>query len=106
MDFALTQEHELIREMAYKFGQNEVLPGLADRDREHRTDASLLEKMSEGGIMGISIPAKYGGSDTDYISLGIVCEELERIRCALHGFAPRPKLQIRSLARRDCGTTA
>jgi len=78
MDFALTQEHELIREMAYKFGQNEVLPGLAERDREHRSDAQMLEKMSEGGIMGISIPAMYGGSDTDYISLGIVCEELER----------------------------
>lgn len=78
MDFALTQEHELIREMAYKFGQNEVLPGLAERDREHRSDSEMLEKMSEGGIMGISIPAKYGGSDTDYISLGIVCEELER----------------------------
>lgn len=78
MDFALTQEHELIREMAYKFGQNEVLPGLAERDREHRSDASMLEKMAEGGVMGISIPAKYGGSDTDYISLGIVCEELER----------------------------
>ncbi len=78
MDFALTQEHELIREMAYKFGQNEVLPGLAERDREHRSDAEMLEKMSAGGMMGISIPTKYGGSNTDYISLGIVCEELER----------------------------
>ncbi|MEI7985593.1 MAG: acyl-CoA dehydrogenase family protein [Armatimonadota bacterium] len=78
MDFALTQEHELIREMAYKFGQNEVLPGLAERDREHRSDSEMLEKMSASGIMGISIPAKYGGMDTDYISLGIVCEELER----------------------------
>ena len=78
MDFALTQEHELIREMAFKFGQNEVLPGLAERDREHRSDAEMLEKMAAGGIMGISIPAFYGGSDTDYISLGIVCEELER----------------------------
>lgn len=78
MDFALTQEHELIREMAYKFGQNEVLPGLAERDRDHRSDAQMLEKMAEAGIMGVSLPAKYGGSDTDYISLGIVCEELER----------------------------
>ena len=78
MDFALTQEHELIREMAYKFGQNEVLPGLAERDREHRSDSEMLEKMSASGLMGISIPAKYGGMDTDYISLGIVCEELER----------------------------
>ncbi len=78
MDFALTQEHELIREMAYKFGQNEVLPGLAERDREHVSDASMLEKMAQGGILGMSIPEKYSGSNTDYISLGIVCEELER----------------------------
>jgi len=78
MDFALTQEHELIREMAYKFGQNEVLPGLAERDREHVSDATMLEKMAEAGILGMSIPEKYNGSNTDYISLGIVCEELER----------------------------
>ena len=38
----------------------------------------MLEKMGEAGLLGVSIPAKYGGSDTDYISLGIVCEELER----------------------------
>lgn len=78
MDFALTQEHELIREMAYKVGQNEILPGLAERDREHRSDSEMLEKMSAAGVLGMSIPAKYGGADTDYISLGIVCEELER----------------------------
>lgn len=78
MDFALTQEHELIREMAYKFGQNEVLPGLRERDREHRSDRTMLHKMAEAGILGLSIPAKYGGSDTDYISLGVACEELER----------------------------
>ncbi|MCE9559332.1 MAG: acyl-CoA dehydrogenase family protein [Armatimonadetes bacterium] len=78
MDFALTQEHELIREMAYKVGQNEILPGLAERDREHRSDSEMLEKMAAAGVLGMSIPAKYGGADTDYISLGIVCEELER----------------------------
>ncbi|MBL8048418.1 MAG: acyl-CoA dehydrogenase family protein [Chthonomonas sp.] len=78
MDFALTQEHELVREMAYKFGQNEILPGLAERDRNHVSDATMLETMARGGILGTSIPAKYGGTDTDYISLGIVCDELER----------------------------
>lgn len=78
MDFALTVEHELIREMAYKFGQQEVLPGLAERDREARSDRTMLDKMAEKGILGISIPDQYGGSGTDYISLGIACEELER----------------------------
>ena len=78
MDFALTQEHDLIRESTYKFGQNEILPGLRERDREAKSDREMLERMGKAGLMGISIPAKYGGSDTDYISLGIACEELER----------------------------
>jgi len=78
MDFALTSEHELIREMAYKFGQAEVVPGLAERDREAKSDRLMLDKMAEAGVLGLGIPAKYGGSGTDYISLGIACEELER----------------------------
>jgi len=78
MDFSLSPEHELIRESAYKFGQQEILPDLRERDREARSDRKALEKMAEAGLTGISIPAKYGGSDTDYISLGIVCEEVER----------------------------
>mgnify|MGYP000873049595 CR=1 FL=1 len=78
MDFALTAEHDLIRESAYKFGQSEILPGLRERDREAKSDRETLTKMGKAGMLGVSIPAKYGGSDTDYISLGIVCEELER----------------------------
>jgi alkylation response protein AidB-like acyl-CoA dehydrogenase len=78
MDFSLSVEHEQIRESAYKFGQNAILPGLAERDRNHESDPDVLRKMGEAGWLGVSIPAKYGGMDTDYISLGIVCEELER----------------------------
>src|SRR5688572_4809295 len=78
MDFSLSPEHELLREAAHKFGQSEIVPGIRERDREARSDRKSLEKMAAAGMMGVSIPAKYGGSDTDYISLGIVCEELER----------------------------
>jgi alkylation response protein AidB-like acyl-CoA dehydrogenase len=78
MDFALTPEHELIREMAYKFGQQEIVPGIQERDREAKSDRQMLDKMGQAGILGVSIPQKYGGSGTDYISLGLVCEELER----------------------------
>jgi glutaryl-CoA dehydrogenase (non-decarboxylating) len=78
MDFSLTAEHELIRESAYKFGQQEILPGLQERDREAKSDRKVLEKLGEAGLLGVSIPAEYGGSDTDFVSLGLVCEELER----------------------------
>jgi len=78
MDFRLTSEHELVREMAYKFGQAEVVPDVMKRDREAKADRSMLDKMGAAGILGIAIPQRYSGSGTDYISLGLVCEELER----------------------------
>jgi len=78
MDFSLTTEHELIRESTFKFGQSEILPDIRERDREARSDRALLDKMGAAGILGVAIPEQYGGSGTDYISLGIVCEELER----------------------------
>ncbi len=78
MDFRLTPEHELIREMAHKFGQQEIVPDVTARDREAKSDPAILQKMGEAGILGVSIPERYCGSGTDYISLGLVCEELER----------------------------
>lgn len=78
MDFQPTPEHDLVRESAFKFARQEIVPGLRERDRDHSSDRRQLEKLAEAGLTGVSIPAKYGGSDTDYISLGIVCEELER----------------------------
>lgn len=78
MEFALTPEHELIRESAYKFGQTEILPGLRERDREAKADRSTLEKMGAAGFLGVCVPEKWGGMGADYISCGIVCEELER----------------------------
>jgi glutaryl-CoA dehydrogenase (non-decarboxylating) len=78
MDFSLTREQELIREAAYKFGQSEILPGLAERDRNSESDPSTLKKMGEQGFLGVCVPEKFEGMGADYVSMGIVCEELER----------------------------
>lgn len=78
MDFSLSTEHNQIREAAHKFAQSEIVPGLRERDREARSDRRMLDKMGAAGFLGVCVPAKYGGMDADYISLGIVCEELER----------------------------
>ncbi len=76
MDFALTQEHELIRESAKKFAENEIMPTVRELDRAQSSNPETLRKMGESGLLGVAIPAKFGGTDTDYISLGLVCEEL------------------------------
>lgn len=78
MDFSPSQEHDLIRESARKFSQQHIEPTIRERDASHESDPDFLKELAKAGFTGVSIPAKYGGSDTDYISLGIVCEELER----------------------------
>ncbi len=78
MDFSPAPEHALIREMTSKFALKEILPGLSERDQEAKSDIKTIEKMAEAGLLGTSLPAKYNGQNTDYISLGIICEELER----------------------------
>jgi glutaryl-CoA dehydrogenase (non-decarboxylating) len=79
MDFQPTPEHNLIREAARKFAEQELAPGLAERDRAHQSDSESLKKIARSSFLGVSLPAKYGGTDSDYISLGIVCEEFERV---------------------------
>lgn len=78
MHFAESSEHRLVRESTAKFAAKEIAPGIAELDRKQESDPDSLKKLGESGLLGMSIPAKYGGQDTDYISLGIVCEELER----------------------------
>ena len=78
MNFAESSEHRLVRESTAKFAAKEIAPGIAELDRKQESDPDALKKLGDAGLLGVSIPAKYGGQDTDYISLGIVCEELER----------------------------
>ncbi len=83
MDFALTDEHRQAAEMVRRFGEKEVAPTIAEWDRKQEMDPEILPRMAELGILGINIPVKYGGQGFDYITLGLVCEELERVDTTL-----------------------
>ena len=77
IDFGWTEEHKAVRELVREFCQKEVAPNLVERDRAQKFDPNILKRMAEKDILGICIPAKYGGAGLDYISLGVCCEELE-----------------------------
>jgi glutaryl-CoA dehydrogenase (non-decarboxylating) len=77
MDFKLTEEHKMAQQMVRDFCAKEVIPTIADWDRKQEMDPAILPRMAELGIMGINLPVKYGGQGFDYITLGLVCEELE-----------------------------
>jgi len=77
MDFALTEEHQMIRKAAHEFAEREIVPYVQEHDRAQEFDPSLLPKMADQGFLGICIPTRYGGVGMDYIALALVCEELE-----------------------------
>jgi glutaryl-CoA dehydrogenase (non-decarboxylating) len=60
-----------------------VQPKIHDLDREHRFDRGILPQMADLGLLGASVPTKYGGAGMDYVSLGIISEELEYIDTSL-----------------------
>jgi glutaryl-CoA dehydrogenase (non-decarboxylating) len=79
MDFALTPEQLQVRKMVRDWGIKEMLPVIGEWDRKQEMNPAELPRMAELGILGICIPVRYGGQGYDYITLGLVCEELERI---------------------------
>jgi alkylation response protein AidB-like acyl-CoA dehydrogenase len=78
MDFMLTDEHQQATKMVRDYVAKEVIPTIGDWDRKQQVNQAVLPRMAELGLLGICIPVRYGGQGFDYITLGLVCEELER----------------------------
>jgi glutaryl-CoA dehydrogenase (non-decarboxylating) len=82
--FDLTEEQELLERSVREWGARAIAPHIRDDDRRHRFDRDrVLGGMAELGLLGISVPAEYGGAGMDYVSLGLACEELEYVDTSL-----------------------
>ncbi len=85
MNFELTEEQNLIRDMVRSFAETEIAPSARIRDEEERFDRVLMfDRLAELGLTGIVFPEEYGGAGADYISYAIAVEELSRV-CASTG---------------------
>jgi glutaryl-CoA dehydrogenase (non-decarboxylating) len=69
--------------MVRRFAESEVAPTIKEWDRKQDMAPHVLPRMGELGILGIYLPVRYGGQGYDYITLGLVCEELERVDTSL-----------------------
>ncbi|MEJ6735116.1 MAG: acyl-CoA dehydrogenase [Flavobacteriales bacterium] len=79
MNFKLTEEHEMIRQAARDFAQNELLPGVIDRDEKQEFPKEQIKKLGELGFMGMMVDPKYGGAGMDTISYVLAMEELSKV---------------------------
>ena len=79
MNFELSEEHKMIRDAARDFAQNELLPGVIDRDENQTFPHEQIKKMGELGFMGMMVSPEYGGGGMDTVSYVLAMEEISKI---------------------------
>jgi glutaryl-CoA dehydrogenase (non-decarboxylating) len=83
MNFDLTEEQRLLEQSVREWAGREVAPHIRELDREHRFDRNIFPQMASLGLLGICVPAEYGGAGMDYLCLGLASEELEYVDTSL-----------------------
>ena len=78
-DFDLTEEQRQVRQVVREFAEKEILPHVERYEREERYPLGLIQKLPSLGLMGPMIPEEYGGSFSDVMTYGVICEELARV---------------------------
>ena len=79
MNFQLTEEQEAVRQAARDFAQNELLPGVIERDTTQKFPESLQRRMGELGFMGMMTDPKYNGGGMDTVSYVLAMEEISKV---------------------------
>jgi butyryl-CoA dehydrogenase len=78
MDFDLSDEQRLIRETAREFTDKELIERTRENARNHHFDLDLVKKIAAQGYLGAIVPPEYGGAGLDYLSYGLIVEEIGR----------------------------
>lgn len=79
MHFELSEEQQMIRQAARDFAQNELKPGVIDRDEHQKFPAEQVKKLGELGFLGMMVDPKYDGGGMDSVSYALVMEELSKV---------------------------
>jgi alkylation response protein AidB-like acyl-CoA dehydrogenase len=78
MDFELTDEQRLIKSTAREFTDSEIVERSRENARNHHFDLDIVEKIARQGYLGAIVPQEYGGAGLDYVSYGLIVEEIGR----------------------------
>ena len=79
MDFNFSEEHKMIISSAREFAQNDLLPGIIERDDAQKFPTEQIKKLGELGFMGMMVSPEYGGSGMDTVSYVLAMEEISKI---------------------------
>jgi alkylation response protein AidB-like acyl-CoA dehydrogenase len=79
LNFQYSETHELIRQTARQFAQDEILPSVIERDKTATFPREIVQKLGELGFMGMMVSPEWGGSGLDAVSYVIAMEEISKV---------------------------
>jgi glutaryl-CoA dehydrogenase len=75
----LGEDERMVRDTAHDYAQERLAPRVRDAFRNESTDPAIFREMGEIGLLGLTIPAEYGGAGLNYVCYGLVAREVERV---------------------------
>lgn len=79
LDMQLSSEERMARDAAAHFAQSTLLPRVTQAFRNETVDRGVMQEMGERGLLGATLPEKYGGAGLNYVSYGLIAREIERV---------------------------
>ena len=79
LDDQLTEDERLIRDTAHDYAQDKLMSRVLTANREEHFHREIMNEMGELGLLGASLPEKYGCSNVNHVSYGLVAREVERV---------------------------
>ncbi len=79
MNFELSEEHEMVRDVVRKFARSDLAPVAERMDRDDYFPEDMFRKLGSIGMLGITVPTEYDGAGLDYISQTVCLEEIARV---------------------------
>src|SRR5262249_33810652 len=75
----LTEDERAIRDTARAYAQDKLLPRVIEAYLQEKTDREIFHEMGALGLLGVTLPEKYGCAGANYVSYGLVAREVERV---------------------------
>lgn len=86
LEAVFTDDERMIRDTVAKFVDDAVIPYMADLFETGTFESKWIKEVADLGLLGLTLPSRYGGSEASYMTYGLVCQELERGDSALRSF--------------------
>jgi glutaryl-CoA dehydrogenase len=79
LDLLLSEEERMIRDSAHQYCQDKLMPRILDANRHEHFDVEIMKELGALGLLGATLPEKYGCAGVNYVVYGLVAREVERV---------------------------